>query len=234
MPRKRKGPAHSKDEPPGGMPAAATNGAKEGQQPVVDKEEDKGKKRRLTPEELAELGQRPLTPKGRAAIEEALRRGALTEGLRVRLTTGGRLWPLQDAETAFLRLQELRSRPEEFATLLALVRPAAASGLPNTVPIEALARLREENLRDEGVEERRFLLPDGSVKPIYAAVFEAAWVDNGETKEGVVLRNPIIYPSREVYEDRVSGLEDGEFGARVEDGPPPGPKKRPGGGLGRR
>jgi len=48
------------------------------------------------------------------------------------------------------------------------------------------------------LKKSRILQRDGSPDPRFAAVLDAAYV---KTKEGVVLRDPIIYPSQEFVDE---------------------------------
>jgi hypothetical protein len=83
---------------------------------------------------------------------------------------------------------------EAFTTLVALAKPRGATRLPSTVPPQALAALRETEWGCPGV----FLDADGSVMPNIVFVLDAAYTET--EKDGVVLRDPVDYPSRQWVE----------------------------------
>jgi hypothetical protein len=120
---------------------------------------------------------------------------------KITLKTTGVDIPLVDATALLARLRDMLERkPDQFATLVALVKPSGARSPAEAISPRALAILKKHGA----------VTPDGSPEKRMAAILDAAYV---ETAEGVILRNPIIYPSKE-FVGELNRLE-GEFPARL-------------------
>jgi hypothetical protein len=156
-----------------------------------------------------EHGKRDIDAEGAKRLLEKLRHRERWDEHKIGLKTGAGEWPLIDAECAFMDLQDMqKDRPEEFAALVALVKPRGVTRLPDAPAAQALAKLREAKI----------VLPDGSVDSLFAATLDGAYT---ETEEGVILRNPIQYPSREMFaeRERLIGLGvPASFGGRGDAG----------------
>jgi hypothetical protein len=99
------------------------------------------------------------------------------------------------------RLRDMQERmPRQFATLVALVKPRGAITTAGEVSHKALAILKKHGV----------VMPDGSPEKRIAAILDAAYV---ETKEGVVIRDPIVYPSQEIVNE-LGGVEH-DFAQRL-------------------
>jgi hypothetical protein len=116
---------------------------------------------------------------------------------RIRLKGNGVEMYFGNAHLHMLHLAALQEQePDQFAELVRRVRPSGATRLPGGTPdpkvLRALDALVEDGLlTDDGGR----LKPD----PWIAAVLDAAYT---ETKEGVVLRNPVV-PPRPTFADEV-------------------------------
>jgi hypothetical protein len=109
--------------------------------------------------------------------------------------------PLSDAQGLLFRLREMQERkPDQFAALVAIVKPRGATSAPSRILPKALAALKKHGVIGK----------DGSPSQRVAAVLDAAYV---ETSEGVVLRDPIIYPGQP-FVDEMARL-DAELGGRI-------------------
>lgn len=104
---------------------------------------------------------------------------------KITLKTTGVDLPLQDVTALLVRLRDMQERkPDQFGTLVAIVKPRGAICPAGEVSPKAMAALKKHGV----------LSPNGSPERRIAAILDAAYV---ETKEGVVLRDPIIYPTRQ-------------------------------------
>lgn len=101
------------------------------------------------------------------------------------------------ASSIIKRLRETQQEaPEDFAALVAIVKPRGATSLPpkgSRKSIQVLIDLAMLN-------------PDGSPDPKCAAVLDAAYE---ETREGVVLRDPVVY-TREFIQNWERVIKNGE------------------------
>jgi hypothetical protein len=109
---------------------------------------------------------------------------------KVMLKTTGAELLLHDATALLDCLREMQERkPDQFAALVAIVKPRGATCPPSSkVSPKALAVLKKHGL----------IGPDGSPEQRIAAILDAAYV---ETTEGVVLRDPIVYPSQQFVDE---------------------------------
>jgi len=120
---------------------------------------------------------------------------------KVRLRGNGVEMELGTVESRLLGLQFLQEeKPKAFETLVAIVKPSGATRLPEKVSAKAVAYLKEGGT----------LRSDGSPEELAAAVLDAAYV---ETKEGAILRDPVIPPSRAFVEERRALDEEGHYWA---------------------
>jgi hypothetical protein len=114
---------------------------------------------------------------------------------KIILKTTGVEMPLNDASALLARLRDMQEhKPDQFATIVALAKPRGATTPAGEVSPKALAVLKKHGA----------VRPDGSPEQRMAAILDAAYL---ETKEGVVLRDPVIYPSRELV-DELNRIED--------------------------
>jgi hypothetical protein len=120
---------------------------------------------------------------------------------KITLKATGAEMPLHEAHALLVRLRDMQERkPDQFVTLVALVKPKGIRYPAGQVSPKALAGLKKHGVIDK----------DGSPEQRIAAILDAAYV---ETKEGVVLRDPIIYPGRE-FVDELTRL-DGELELQI-------------------
>jgi hypothetical protein len=113
---------------------------------------------------------------------------------KIRLTSGVEM-PLNIARVILKNLRSSQDRePDEFAALVSMVNPKGTPQAPAAVSPEMLAALRKSLI----------LRVDGTVAPEIAEVLKAAYL---ETDEGVVLRDPIVYPSRD-FCDELASLDE--------------------------
>jgi hypothetical protein len=111
---------------------------------------------------------------------------------KVRLKGSDVEMELGAVDIAFGELKALQyETPRRFETLVAILKPRGATDLPKRVSPKSVAWLKKEG----------FLRPDGSPNEAYAAVLDAAYVESAGG-EGVVLRDPVVNPSREFAVDR--------------------------------
>ena len=102
---------------------------------------------------------------------------------KAKLTTGVEM-EIGLARSSLEILRSTKGRdPDQFAALVALVKPRKATNVPESAAPAALAALRERGL----------VLQDGSAAPFIAAVLDAAYE---ETEGKVALVDPIIYPDQ--------------------------------------
>lgn len=114
---------------------------------------------------------------------------------RVRLKLNGAEMELGNAEFVLAWLRELQDeKPKQFAALVAIVKPKHGTRRPEKVSPKTIASLKKLGI----------LAQDGSPDERFAAVLDAAYQ---EMEHGIILRDPIIYPSREFVEER-KALED--------------------------
>jgi hypothetical protein len=112
-----------------------------------------------------------------------------------------------DARAALVRLREMQVKePDQFAELVRSVRPKGATRLPKPSFKLLVAR--------KALHERKIIEEDGLVRPGMAAVLDAAYT---ETREGVVLRNPIATPSREFIEELLAAEKEVDSQHRRKD-----------------
>ncbi len=171
---------------------AVANGAREGQQQVTDGEEgqeskEDRKRRLLRPAAKTALDQFGKKAPSWKRLQELRRRKIALKGNGVEIECGG----VDDMVNELRKMQE--QEPDVFAELVRSVRPRSATRLPE--PTLAMAIARGE------LKKRGYLVPDGPLvkpEPRVAALLDAAYT---ETKEGVILREAAIYPSREFYEE---------------------------------
>lgn len=160
------------------------NKPKEGQ----GRMEDKDKEKDAAFKEIVEFLKRGRAQRMAKGLAYVQRYGMprLPGDAMVRLRGGSQLWPFAEAGAVLGVLRFMpKTRPDEFAALMVLVRPSRATMmLPKTPPAEGLAKLKEAELVRE----------DGSVEPLYAAMLEAAYEEVGGK---IVLNDPIVYPPPE-------------------------------------
>jgi len=107
------------------------------------------------------------------------------EPIRLRGNDAQMKWGIASGSLDALR-EIQQEAPDDFAALVAMVKPRGATRLP--------AKGSPENIA--GLTNLSMLNPDGSPASHFAAMLDAAYE---ETSEGVVLRDPMIY-SREFVE----------------------------------
>lgn len=119
------------------------------------------------------------------------------EHQKIRLRDNGFEMEWGLAQNAVEMLRDLQAdNAEAFGALVALAKPRGAKRLPDKVSPKALAALKKEEHKYEG---DRFLDTAGLVvKPDFVLVLDAAYMET--EKEGVVLRDPVDYLSREWVE----------------------------------
>jgi hypothetical protein len=164
--------------------AGATTKAREGQ---VAGENEKQGEEVLPPEWLAEMKrQRNEVADDNPRHDELLHQRIRLKGNGVEME-----WGVAQAIVDVLRAFQA-SDTEAFATLVALVKPRGAKRPPGKVSRKALEALIENG--------PHIVNANGSVEEDYAKVLDAAYEET-RTGEGVVLRDPVMYLSREWVEE---------------------------------
>jgi len=116
---------------------------------------------------------------------------------KIRLTTGAEM-ELRDARANLRILRGIQnSAPDLFTSLVSIVKPKGLTKPPGEVSPQAIDALKAAIV----------MRPDGSLLPGLAEVLDAAYK---ETREGVVLADPIVYPSKAFF-DEVETLADDVF-----------------------
>jgi len=113
---------------------------------------------------------------------------------KIRLKGNGVEMDFGSVRAGLVLLRELQANePDQFVELVRSVRPRGATNLPEPSFQMAIAR--------GGLKEFGFLQFNGRVTAGYAKILDAAYT---ETKEGVVLRDPVVPPSREFVEELIA------------------------------
>jgi hypothetical protein len=121
---------------------------------------------------------------------------------KITLKESGIEIPLNEANALLARLRDMQERkPDQFATLVVLVKPKRAVTTIDEVPSKALAILKKHGV----------VMPNGAPEKRIAAILNAAYI---ETKEGVIIRDPVVYPSQE-FADELKRL-DHDFEHRLD------------------
>jgi hypothetical protein len=114
---------------------------------------------------------------------------------KVRLKGNGLEMDFGTVRMVLALLREMKEKePDQFASLVLSVRPRGATCLPKTTVQMVIGR--------KALVERGMVSPDGLVvHPEFAAILDTAYA---ETKEGVILRDPVIPPSKEFLDELIA------------------------------
>ncbi len=127
------------------------------------------------------------------------------EAQTIRLKTTGTQMELSRAIFVLEALRMLQERsPDDFTAFVAWVKPRGATHPLGKVSSKAVSRLESLGIGDPNQEQPH---------PDYAAMLDAAYV---ESRDGVVLRDPIIYPDIEEYFDKSGSVDSRAAAARAE------------------
>ena len=112
-------------------------------------------------------------------------------GQEIRLKDNGIRMPLGRAQDVVLALRALQEQePDAFLELVRMVKPRGATHLPE--PTAAMAKGRLALKKAGWIADSPW-----DVNPLVRAVLDAAYLE----REGIVLRNPVVLPSREFVEE---------------------------------